>query len=419
MQIWTIRGGKPLYGRLRVQGAKNSALPILAACILSPCETELRHCPRLRDVDTALEILRHLGCTARQEGERVYVDSRGLCRWDIPQELMQKMRSSILFLGALLARCGAARLHVPGGCDLGERPIDLHLMALRALGADIREENGVEASAENGLRGTHIHFRIPSVGATENALLAACGAAGETVITGAAREPEIRDLAAFLQKLGADISGAGESVIQVRGFSPVKKIQYSVMSDRIAASTYLCAVAAAGGELTLEDADRESIRSITDALAQMGCEISGQGTTLHLRSDGRLKAAPPVETAAYPGFPTDAQPLLMAASLCAEGESVFMENVFSDRFRHVPELRRLEAKIVTEGRVAVVTGVPELCGAYLNATDLRGGAAMLIAGLRARGETVVSDSGHILRGYEDPQYCLRTLGADIEMYEDM
>ena len=415
MYIWRIRGGKRLSGRLRVQGAKNSVLPILAASILAPCETELINCPSLRDVDAALRILRHLGCEAEQDGDTIRIDSRPMHGCSIPPELMREMRSSVTFLGAVLARCGCAELTQPGGCELGPRPIDMHLEALRLLGAEV-EERGclVAASAERGLRGGVIPLRFPSVGATENAMLAACAAAGDTVILNAAREPEIADLQSYLRALGAEVSGAGSRRIQIRGFHPVNRVGHRILPDRIAAATLLSACAAAGGELELCGLECAHLQPVLRTLRAMGCVMLEKKRSIRLLSDGVLRAAPPIETGPYPAFPTDAQPILMAASLRAKGATVFVENVFSDRYRHAQELRRLGADVRTEGRMAVVHGVPALYGNTVTATDLRGGAALVLAGLSAQGETLVRDEGHIQRGYEDLDGELRRLGAEVE-----
>lgn len=413
MPTWTVRGGKELKGKLKVQGAKNAVLPIMAASILGGGISRLYNCPGLTDLNASLEILRHLGCHVSREGEEILIDSNNVSRSHIPHELMLKMRSSVMYMGAILARMGEVRLSTPGGCELGSRPIDLHLKALEALGADICFEGGEVICRAGKLKGSHINFDFPSVGATENAMLTACAAEGETVITNAAREPEIEDLQAFLCAKGADIEGAGTSVIKVKGFRPREFTEHRIMPDRIVASTYLCAVAAAGGALTLDNVIPAHISTVISSLNSMGCKIETGNNSVSIVRKSPLRAAKPIITKPYPGFPTDAQALLMAACLRADGTSVFVENIFESRYRHVPEMRRLGADIRTEGRVAMVTGVEELVGAPVNACDLRGGAALVVAALSARGETVVSDSGHIERGYEDLGRDLRALGGDV------
>ena len=419
MSVWHIAGGNRLSGSVTVQGAKNAVLPIMAASVLAPGETELLNVPTLRDVNTTIRILRGLGCSVEREGDAVYIDSRPMSRSEIPHSLMRELRSSVIFLGALLARCGHARLSMPGGCELGPRPIDLHLMALRALGAEIDERGGdLICSAPSGLRGAGIALPMPSVGATENAMLAACAAEGETVILNAAREPEITELQTFLQTLGADVTGAGSATVRVRGkkLEPFR-VGHRIMPDRIVSSTLLCACAAAGGDVELRAVEPRHFSTVLHSLSECGCDIMSNSSSVRLRSGGNLKAPMPVITGPYPGFPTDAQPLMLAACLKARGTSVFVENVFQNRFRFTEELQRLGARIHTEGRVAVVTGVEVLHGAPTVATDLRGGAALMIAALSAEGETDILDSGHVERGYESFDERLAALGADIRLSE--
>lgn len=417
MSVWHIAGGNRLSGSVTVQGAKNAVLPIMAASVLAPGETELLNVPTLRDVNTTIRILRGLGCSVEREGDAVYIDSRPMSRSEIPHSLMRELRSSVIFLGALLARCGHARLSMPGGCELGPRPIDLHLMALRALGAEIDERGGdLICSAPSGLHGAGIALPMPSVGATENAMLAACAAEGETVIMNAAREPEITELQTFLQTLGADVTGAGSATVSVRGkkLEPFR-VGHRIMPDRIVSSTLLCACAAAGGDVELRAVEPRHFSTVLHSLSECGCDIMSNSSSVRLRSGGNLKAPMPVITGSYPGFPTDAQPLMLAACLKARGTSVFVENVFQNRFRFTEELQRLGARIHTEGRVAVVTGVEVLHGAPTVATDLRGGAALMIAALSAEGETDILDSGHVERGYESFDERLAALGADIRL----
>ncbi|MBR3704286.1 MAG: UDP-N-acetylglucosamine 1-carboxyvinyltransferase [Oscillospiraceae bacterium] len=409
-----IEGQRRLEGALAVQGAKNSVLPILAATLLHPGLSVLRGCPRLSDVDASIRILRHLGCSARWENDALLVDAAAPVRWDIPEQLMREMRSSVIFLGAILARMGRAELSYPGGCELGPRPIDLHLSALRALGAQISECGGVLDCSAKQLLGNEITLAISSVGATENAILAACGARGETLILNAAREPEIVDLQSYLNAIGCAVRGAGSSTIRVLGQQKTRDAQFTVMPDRIVAATYLACAAAAGGEIELTRVDPRHFSTVTSALYEAGCRIVCEADRVVLRSDGRLNAISTVRTAPYPGFPTDAQAILMVAVLKSHGASVFVENIFENRYRHVDELRRMGAQISVADRVAVVSGVRDLYGARVRASDLRGGAALMVAALSAQGVSVIGQTQHILRGYEDPVRDLGALGASVQ-----
>ena len=413
MDLWRIRGGQKLVGECRVQGSKNAALPILAAALLCPGTVELHRVPRLLDVDAALQILRALGCRVLQQGDRVYIDASQITGSAIPRKLMERMRSSVFFMGALLARTGWAELSLPGGCQLGKRPIDLHLKALRELGAVIEEDGERIGCRASALRGREVYLPFPSVGATENIMMAACAAKGETVIRGAAREPEIQALQDFLCAMGAEIHGAGTDTVHISAFRPASSLCFTLPPDRIAAATLCCACAACGGDLRLKDCDPSHFSTVLYFLNQAGCDIMRKNEVLRLRSGGKLRAVGPVVTSPYPGFPTDAQPLLMAALLRAEGESRFRETIFENRYRQVPELRKLGAEIRLSGREASVRGVFRLHAAAMEATDLRGGAAMVLAGLCAEGESLVWDRGHIRRGYEDLNGCLQLLGAEL------
>ena len=413
MDLWRIRGGQRLNGVYPVQGSKNASLPILAASILGPTESRLQNVPQLRDIDAALRILRHLGCKAEQRENDVYIDARGITKSAIPHQLMLEMRSSVIFMGALLARCGEARLCPPGGCQLGRRPIDLHLNALRQLGAGIEEDGEEIVCRAERLHGAVIRLPFPSVGATENIMLAATAAKGETVIRGAAREPEIVALERYLQKLGCEVSGAGTDTIVIGARRPATALEHRIIADRIAASTVACAAAAVGGSVELRGVNPEHFSTVLYFLKQAGCDIMCKNHSVWLRSGRTLRAVGALTTEPYPGFPTDAQPVLMAALLRAKGRSVITETIFENRFRQVPELRRLGADITLSGQSAEIRGVDSLHGTVLNATDLRGGAAMIVAGLQAAEETLVRDEGHIRRGYESFDVCLRDLGADV------
>ena len=407
-----IKGGSRLRGEVTVQGAKNSVLPILAATLLTGDTVELRGCPRLRDVDASVRILESLGCEAHWEGGCLSVDTAGLKGCEISDRLMREMRSSAIFLGAILARQGQAELSYPGGCELGPRPIDLHLSGLRDLGAEIDDAGGTLYCRASRLRGREIVLSLPSVGATENLMLAACGASGVTTIANAAREPEIVDLQNFLVSCGARVSGAGTSTVAVEGGQKLHGCTYTVMPDRIAAATYLCAAAAAGGEIFLRNAREEHLSTVTAILREAGCAVSADAAGISCSAGERLQAVRPVRTAPYPGFPTDAQAILMAALLRSRGATLFEENIFENRYRHVDELTRMGAHIRVSGRAAVVTGVEALHGAPVRCTDLRGGAALCVAALAAEGETRISEICHIDRGYEDIARDLRALGGD-------
>ncbi len=415
MSCYEIEGGRPLTGRLTVQGAKNSALPILAACLLAPEPCEICNCPRLSDVSATLKILSQLGCRVKREGDRVTVDPTNLSSCRIPEQLMGEMRSSVIFMGALLARLGRAELSFPGGCELGPRPIDLHLRGLRAMGAEILEEGGsLRCRWADQREGRELYLTIPSVGATENLMLAACGVPGETTILGAAREPEIVDLQNFLLTLGAEVTGAGTDRITVRGGTgKMHGCTYTVMGDRIAAATYLCAAGAAGGEVELTGVEPEHLAAVLGCLEEAGCRIRTGRGLISLKSGGELQGIGLVRTAPYPGFPTDAQAILMAALAGGRGTTLFEENMFSSRFRHVDELRRMGAQIETAGRAALVMGTGGLHGAAVTSTDLRGGAALVVAGLAAQGTTQVRNLRHIRRGYEKFEETLTALGGKI------
>ena len=418
MQELFVEGGNRLCGELTIQGSKNGVLPVLAATIVCAGECRIENCPRLRDVDASVAILRHLGCCTHWEGDALVVDTTHMDRCEVPDALMREMRSSVIFLGAILARLGEAELSYPGGCELGPRPIDMHLAALRALGAQIDERGGALRCRAEVLTAADIVLPMPSVGATENAILAACGAKGTTVIYNAAREPEIAELQDFLNAMGADVRGAGGSIVTVAGRRLLHGGKHRVIADRIVAATYLCAAALCGGEVCLRGVDCTALATVTASLSEAGCALGGADDTVTIKSTGRLRAVRPVRTAPYPGFPTDAQPALMAAMLRAEGSTVLVENIFENRYRHVDELARMGADVRVAGRVAVVSGVDTLHGAAVKCTDLRGGAALVLAGLQAEGVTRVQRLEHIDRGYENMERDLTLLGAKLERREN-
>ena len=415
MEKIIVHGGQPLRGTLRVQGSKNASLPILAACVLADGVCEIENCPDLSDVRAAVRILEHLGCIVSRAGDQLTVDSQRVSCYTIPDTLMHEMRSSIVFLGSVLARTGKAALCAPGGCEIGLRPIDLHLSALRALGAVIAEENGtLRCETPKKLQGTVISLSFPSVGATENVLLAAATAGGTTWLLNAAREPEIEDLVRFLNACGADIETTGEGTLVIRGVSRLHGCRHRVIPDRIAALSFMAAVGAAGGDVVLEDVRTKHILSVNRVFEQAGCRLETDEHTLHIRADGRLRAVRDIRTLPHPGFPTDAQAAVMAMLCTAQGTSVIVETIFENRFHHVHGLCRMGARIRIEDRVAIIDGVPKLHGAAVSAVDLRAGAALIIASLGAEGTSIITGLHHIDRGYEKIEACLQTLGAQIE-----
>ena len=413
-----VRGGNRLCGELTVQGAKNSTLPLLAAALLCEGETVLHNCPALSDVHTAVTILRRLGCRCTHTGDTLTVCADGMTRCDIPHSLMREMRSSIVFLGAILSRCGEARLSFPGGCELGPRPIDLHLEALRKLGAEIREEHGcLLCTAPGGLRGGFVSLAFPSVGATENAMLAAVGAEGVTVIENAACEPEIVDLAGFLTACGAKIAGAGTGRVTVKGGQPLTGATYTILPDRIETATFLCACAACGGTLTLRRTAPRLAEPILNSLTESGCRFSCTHDTIQISRDGPLIACRPVISKPYPGFPTDAMPVLLASQLRAEGQTDFTETIFENRFGYARELKKLGAQLRQDENTVHLRGAPQLYAAQLFAEDLRGGAALVLAAMQAEGESTIFGVKHIERGYDTLEAALQSVGARLKTVE--
>lgn len=409
-----IDGGYPLRGEIAVHGAKNAVLPLLAATLLADGESVLHNVPPLSDVGGCLEILTDFGCRVRQEGRTVTVCPDQADKPAISDRLMRRMRSSIVFLGAMMARFGEAHLSYPGGCELGPRPIDLHLSALRQLGAVITEERGqLHACLPDGrFHGETVSLAFPSVGATENILLAAVTADGVTTLLNAAREPEISDLAAYLTACGAHIHTDG-GTIRIEGVPRLAAAEHTVIPDRIEAATYLAAIAATGGDGTVTACCPQHIDTVLPLFSEMGCQLSVDADRVRLKAPRRLKRIPYLRTMPYPGFPTDAAAPLLAAATVADGTGVFVENIFECRYKYVGELLRMGARIKTEGRVAVVEGVKSLSGAAVDCTDLRGGAALVVAALAAEGRSAIGELQHLDRGYADPESGLSAIGARI------
>lgn len=415
MSKFIIRGGTPIKGKLAVHGAKNAVLPILAASILCDDGVNVIHnCPNLRDVTITIEILRYLGARVTRAGDTITIDARRRIDGHIPPYLMQQLRSSIVFMGAIAARSHKAKISMPGGCELGPRPIDLHIKALRDLGYNIKEKRDYLYVNSRHVKSTTLTLDFPSVGATENIMLAACRAEGVTVAENVAREPEIIDLANFLNAMGAKIRGAGTNRIEIEGVKHLHAADYTIMPDRIAAITYLCCAAASKGSIELTHTVPEHLETALSLLAQCGCRIEARDSTIFLEAPEKLCAPPEITTAPYPGFPTDAQSLFLALLTIAEGTSVIRETIFESRFRPAAELAKMGASIALCQNCATVTGVTGLQGAPVAATDLRGGAALVIAALAAEGTTEIENICYIDRGYERLAENLSLLGADIK-----
>ena len=417
-----IRGGRTLRGEVPISGAKNAALPELCAALLTAEPVTLHNVPRLQDVATMLQLVRNMGVTAERDADKaeegtVSLNAGDLTKPEAPYELVKTMRASVLALGPLLARFGHAKVSLPGGCAIGSRPVDQHIKGLTAMGADISVEHGyMVAKLQPGLkrlRGARITTDMVTVTGTENFLMAAALAEGETVLENAAQEPEIPDLAEMLIAMGAQIEGHGTSRIRIQGVEQLHGGTHTVVADRIEAGTFLCAVAAAGGDVLLRHARADHLDAVIEKLREAGASIEAAAGGIRVRASGRLKAQS-FRTTEYPGFPTDMQAQFMALNVIAEGTSTVTETIFENRFMHVDEMLRLGARIQTDGKVAVIEGVPQLSGATVMATDLRASASLVIAGLVAEGETLVDRIYHLDRGYDRMEAKLRAIGADIE-----
>lgn len=412
MSAILVQGYHSLKGELKIQGSKNAALPMMAAALLHKGTTVLRHVPRIQDVYCMMGILESMGCVCDLRDHVLTIDAGEVTDIRIPKEGGKAMRSSIVLLGALLGRCREAFVHYPGGCSIGSRPIDMHLEALSRLGAEIREEEGVLHALAPRLEGNHIHLPFPSVGATENVLLAAAAARGTTVLTGAAREPEVEELCRMLEAMGAGIRGLGTSRLEIRGTDNPGSVVRDVPGDRIVTGTCLSAVMACGGEAVLRRSSPGHLECVIGTMKKMGARIKVREDVLEIRMSGRPRAVS-VETGPYPGFPTDLQSVFMVLMALSEGTGYLKETVFEARFATAKELHKMGAAIIIEGDEACITGRPGLRGAQVQARDLRGGAALAVAGLAAEGETRITDCHHIFRGYEDLCGDLQSLGAVI------
>ena len=413
MDKYVINGGSKLYGSVTVQAAKNSVLPLLAATVLTDGEVTLRNVPGITDVKNMVKILTRLGCKAVFSGNDLIIDSSTADCFEIPSELAHELRSSVFLLGSVISRFRTAKIAYPGGCDIGLRPVDLHLTGLKKLGVEITEENGYIICRCDSLRGDEIMLDCPSVGATENIMLAAVKAEGVTIIKNAAREPEIEDLQRFLNKIGANVKGAGSGTIVVRGVKQLGGCDYIPIADRIEAGTFLIAAAMCGGEVELRQANAENISSLLHKLRENGCKIRINDDKIELESHRRLTSVKSIETQPYPGFPTDLQAQITALCCICRGQSIVTENLFETRFKYVPELRKMGADVTVINRNAFVRGVEKFKGATVVAHDLRGGAALVLAALAADGRSEILDISHIDRGYGSFEYKLRGLGGDI------
>lgn len=413
MQKLIVQGGMPLNGELYIQTAKNAALPIIAACILTDEPIIIEQCPHLKDIDAMLNIMRHLGCKAEFAGDNLHVCCHDVSLNVINADLTGKLRSSIFILGSILSRCRRAYISHPGGCEIGLRPIDLHISGLKGLSVKIEDEGGVICCDGSDMKSAVINLDFASVGATENLMMAGALLDGETVIVNAAREPEIVDLAGFINAMGGNVSGAGGSIIRVRGVKKLHGCTYKPMPDRICAGTFLAAVAATGGCATVKNVVPEHLFGITERLKKTGAKLSVRGGSVRISAEGRPKAIHKLETNVYPAFPTDMQPQFCAMMSRAVGSSVIVENLFENRFGYTTELVKMGANITVKDRIAVVAGVPRLHGASVKACDLRGGAALVIAALSAEGKTEIYGIEHIDRGYESIEQSFAALGGNI------
>lgn len=411
MSVYRIKGGAKIEGEVCISGSKNSSLPIIAACILNGGVTQLYNVPDIKDTNGMFEILKDLGCVIKKKGKRVIIDSSNINKFQINEDLMRKMRSSVIIVGALMARFREAVFSYPGGCEIGSRPIDLHIGSFKKLGINIDESTGYIVCKCDRIEPAKINLDFPSVGATENLILATVLAEGETVISNVAMEPEIVDLQNFLNKMGAKVSGAGSNIIRINGVKKLKSVSYNIMPDRIEAGTFLSYTAMTGGNIELENVKSEHIEPILSKLEEAGCKVFAEKNKIVLNAPKRLKAIN-FQTMPYPGFPTDMQSIFLSMLTVARGTSVITENIFENRYRCVPELVKMGAKISVSGSNAIVHGSRKLIGQKVKCTDLRGGAALVGAAIKARGISTIENVELIERGYEKFEIKLKKLNIE-------
>jgi UDP-N-acetylglucosamine 1-carboxyvinyltransferase len=414
MSKFIIQGGKKLEGEIKISGSKNAALPIIAATVLNAGTTTLYNVPDIQDVNTMFEILKKIGATIKRKNNKIIINTNKVHTYEIPDDLMRQMRSSVILAGALIGKYHKAKFSCPGGCDIGSRPIDLHLKGFEKLGVDIKEEYGEIYCNTEKIVGTQIHLDLPSVGATENIILASCLGEGSTVITNAAREPEIEDMIKYLNKMGAKINGAGTDKVEIIGVKRLAEVSYNIMPDRIEAGTYLVAGAITSGDIKLLNVNSFRIEPILNKLEETNCKLNINKDEIEIIAPKRVKSVD-IKTMPYPGFPTDMQSIFGALLITAKGTSVITENIFESRYKYAQELIRMGAKINVEGRTAIIKGTKKIQGTNVVATDLRGGAALVMAGLYAKGITQIDNIHYILRGYEKIDEKLKKLGAKIHV----
>ena len=414
MLSYIIEGGRRLEGTVSASGSKNASLPIIAATILSGKSTKLYNVPNIHDTQITLKILKLLGCKVKKERGKIEINTKQMNKTQIPENLMKQMRSSVIMAGAIIGRFKEATFSYPGGCEIGARPIDLHLAAFKKLGINIEEKGGFIHCKCDKILSADIDLDFPSVGATENIILATVLSEGTTIITNAAMEPEIEDLANFLNRMGAKIEGAGTNVVKITGVSKLKEVSYKIMPDRIETGTYLCMAAATGGKIKVINTEPEHITPIIHKLQESGCRIEIKGKTIELESSKKLKAVD-IKTMPYPGFPTDMQSVFGSMLSIAKGTSVIIENIFENRYKYTSELKKMGAKIQIEGKMAVIKGVRKLNPSKVEANDLRGGAALVLAALTTKGKTYISNIEYIQRGYENLPEKLEKIGAKIKV----